>query len=73
MPRLIPGPVATCRISSRGATAGPGISLLLLVVAARPGPQWEETGHCLLAGSTDPVHGQQPCPEGQAASYRRQA
>jgi len=32
-----------------------------------------QTGHCLLAGSPDPVHGQQPCPEGQAASSKRQA
>ena len=37
---LIPGPSLKCaRVGD-----GPGISLLLLMVAARPGPQWEETG-----------------------------
>ena len=36
-------------IAYEGSLDGPGISLLLLVVAARPGPQWEETGPKFLA------------------------
>jgi len=36
---------------TRQTAIGPGISLLLLVVAARPGPQWEETGPAGMGGA----------------------